>query len=46
MAGMRDRLIHDDFGADYETVWDVVCHHLPELKRGIERLLKPWFPKP
>ena len=23
MAGMRDRLIHDEFGVDFELVWDV-----------------------
>lgn len=22
MAGMRDRLIHDGFGVDYQLVWD------------------------
>jgi uncharacterized protein with HEPN domain len=29
MAGMRDRLIHNYFGADYDLVWDVAQNKIP-----------------
>jgi len=39
MARMRDKLIHDYFGVDYDIVWDVVVNEIPELKQEIEKIL-------
>ena len=37
---MRDRLIHNYFGVDYELVWDVVQSQIPKLRESVAHLLE------
>ncbi|MFQ5730046.1 MAG: DUF86 domain-containing protein [Waddliaceae bacterium] len=40
MAGMRDRVIHDYFGVDYDIVWDVVVNKVPVLRHQMKEILR------
>jgi uncharacterized protein with HEPN domain len=39
MAGMRDRLIHDYIGVNYNIVWDVVTNKVPSISVQIDQIL-------
>lgn len=40
IAGFRDVLIHQYFGTDLETVWDIIKNDLPKLKKSVQKLLQ------
>ncbi len=39
IAGMRDKLIHEYFGIDPDTVWDTAKNDIPKLKKQISKLI-------
>lgn len=45
MAGMRNRLIHNYFGVDYNIVWDVVANKISALDTEIRLILKQEYPE-
>lgn len=39
MAGLRDRLIHDYLGINYEIVWNIAATELPGLLGSVKQIL-------
>ncbi len=39
IAGMRDKLIHEYFGVDYDIVWDAATNKIPELATTVRKML-------
>ena len=39
LSKMRDVLVHQYFGIDYEIVWDVISEKIPELQEKIESII-------
>ena len=39
MTGMRDKLIHEYSGVDFEIIWQVMTKELPVLKPTIKKIL-------
>lgn len=40
MAAMRDKVIHQYFGVDYEIIWDVALNKIPLLQQQMTHILK------
>ena len=44
VAGMRDKLIHDYMGVDYELVWNAICAKVPQLTEQVRIMIQDRTP--
>jgi uncharacterized protein with HEPN domain len=38
ISGMRDKLIHEYFGVDYQTLWETIKKRIPEIKPLLKKI--------
>ncbi len=43
ISAMRNVLVHEYFGVEWQIVWDTIQEDLPVLKKGLEELYKVEF---
>ena len=39
LAGMKDKIIHQYFGVDYDLIWGVANNKLPSVKKEIGKII-------
>jgi uncharacterized protein with HEPN domain len=37
---LRNKVSHEYFGVDYEVIWDVAVHYLPQNKKRLEEIIQ------
>jgi len=40
LTGLRDKLIHNYWGVNFERVWDIIENLIPEIERKLKRILE------
>ena len=40
IAGMRDKITHNYFGLDLDTIWDIIKEDIPKLEKQIKEILE------
>lgn len=40
IVGLRNRIVHDYFGIDYELIWNIAMNELNSLKRSLRDIYK------
>lgn len=39
ISGLRDKIIHQYFGVNYDILWDIIKNKLPGLRRLVNRIV-------